>query len=437
MKKIIQFALVIWILGCTFSCSHNRYPQKTNSNVSAIQHSSEPYFLFISDIHLDIAVEHTDSSTDTGMDLWNIFKIKIDSVLSSANPPSFVLCTGDLPAHYKCNGSCLLTGDKLQKHNKELTIVLTDLRNLVSRYKIPLFYVPGNNDALSGDYYSFANGDGQTLFSLVPDIKNPYPALNTYSAITGNFATTPYIVSMPDPKMGYYSVVALSGLRIIALNSVIWGNKYEPADNVSQVDAGNEEMNWLASQLQDAKTKGEKVYIAMHIPPGIDAYKFDQDKKPYTNWAILPSVENSWLKTFLRLTTAYQATICGIFYGHTHMDEMRLLYDSTGQNVTEVAISSPGITPQHGNNPGFKSVSFDSTSKKLLNFTTYYTNLPVAGSWGNQVYRFSSVFSCNEKYIYDFVQAQSLETIDGEMRKIYTVMHGSPAYHTVNGIPIK
>ena len=439
MKKIFKVIIIVGFIAGIFSCAHKRYAQKTvDSDIKTVATASsnikQPYFLFISDIHLDIAKETTDSTTDTGLDLWKAFKTKIDSILGSSVPPAFVLCTGDLPAHYKCDTSCYLTGKKLQKHNDELSTVLTDLRNIVSKYKVPLYYVPGNNDGVSGDYYSFANGQQQTLFSLVPDPQNPYPALNV--ATTGT--TAPYIISMPHSSMGYYAALAIPGLRIIALNSVILGNKYEPEDGVPQLNAGNEEMEWLGDQLKDAKAKGEKVYIAMHIPPGTDAYKFSHHKTPNTTWALLPSAENSWLKTFLGFAQDYQTTIAGIFYGHTHMDELRLLYDSTGSHVTEVAISAPGITPLHSNNPGFKTVSFDSVSKEPTDFTTYYTTLPVAATWGNSTYSFSTIFNSKpSSTIYDFLSSQNPDEINKNMDRIYTVINGDPAYDTNSGMIIK
>jgi sphingomyelin phosphodiesterase acid-like 3 len=338
-----------------------------------------------------------------------------------------------LPAHYKCDTTCYLSGKKLQKHNAELSTALTDLRNITSRYKVPLYYVPGNNDGLAGDYYSFANSNQQTLFSLAQDSTNPYPALN----ISASKTHTPYIMSMPDPSLGYYSVLAILGLRIVVLNSVILGNKYEANDGVPQLDAGNEEMKWLSEQLKDAKAKDEKVYIAMHIPPGVDAYKFSHGKTPNTTWAILPSANDSWLKQFLSLAYTYQTSIAGIFYGHTHMDELRVLYDSTG-NLMEVAISAPGITPLHGNNPGFKTVSFDPVSMAPTDFTTYYTTLPAAKIWGNATYSFSDIFNNKAgNTIYNYMGLHTLNEIDSNMNRIYTVMHGYPLYKTNGGIVIK
>src|ERR1700739_3793933 len=98
MKKLFLFIEISLVLF-TFSCTYHSYPQKTVGNSVSVQHSSQPYFLFISDIHLDISVEHTDSTTDTGMDLWKAFEDKLESIVDGKNPPAFVLCTGDLPGH--------------------------------------------------------------------------------------------------------------------------------------------------------------------------------------------------------------------------------------------------------------------------------------------------------------------------------------------------
>lgn len=402
----ISFLLLISMTWCVLGCK-TAHKVINTSNTPLVKNSS--YFLFLSDIHLDASRNRTDSTQDTGLDLWHNCITKLDSIVCSPNPPEFVICTGDLPAHYKCNTSCFLAGGKLAAHNKNIRTVLSDLRKLVAKNGIPLFYIPGNNDPIAGDYYSFANQNKQTLFSLVDESHLAFPALNVSE---DNLA---HIVSMPDTTMGYYSAMVINGLRVIALNSNIFAKKYHSVDGISQIKAGNTEMNWLSEQLNDAQRKGEKVYIAMHIPPGKD-------------WASLPTKKNLWLNSFLSLSDKYQATIAGIFYGHTHMDELRLLYDSTGENMTQVAISCPGVTPIHGNNPAFKLVNFNQKTLMPINFTTYYSNAG-ATSWGNKAYQFSTIFHTNpKKAIYESLKAMPVLEINKDMNLIYTAMHGEPNY---------
>jgi UDP-2,3-diacylglucosamine pyrophosphatase LpxH len=355
------------------------------------------------------------------------FLRKIDSILGSENVPGFVVYTGELPAHYHCDTSCYLPPDQRATHNQDLSIILTGLRNLSSKHKTPFFYLPGNNDGLSGDYYSFADSLQQTPFSLVPDNTNPYPALN----ILHGTNQAPCMVSNPHSTMGYYSARPVKGLRLICLNTVIYVSNFQPADGSNQLIDGNNQMAWLAAQLADAKAKNEKVYIAMHVPPGMNAYNNS------SMWVKLPGQKVSWLNTFLSLTTRYQSTIAGILYGHTHMDEMRRLYDPAGKKITEVAISCPGVTPQHNNNPGFKTVTYDAISKELMDFTTYYST-PDGISWGNNTYNFNSTFKGKPGIsIYQQLIGMTLNYITKNMDSIYTVKNGPAGYNIQTGIEVK
>jgi hypothetical protein len=159
--------------------------------------------------------------------------------------------------------------------------VLSDLRDLAAGSGIPLLYMPGNNDSLAGDYFSFADGAGKTSLSLVPDAD--YPAVNASQPC----GSPPCLVSNPRPDLGFYSARPVDGLRVVALNSVILGREYHEVDGVSQLDAGNAQLDWLEGELDDAAGR-EKVLIAMHIPPGDDAYAVSAGKPETWMWARKP-----------------------------------------------------------------------------------------------------------------------------------------------------
>lgn len=387
-------------------------------------------FLFLSDIHLNSFAQNTSMGDDTGMILWNAFLAKADSVIVSEKP-NFIVYTGDLPAHY--GHPFFLPKGLRTQHNTNLSTILSGLRKLADRNKTPLFYLPGNNDAIAGDYYSFADEDDKTPLSLVPEKTNPYPALNIDS--TGTKA--PFIIDDKNLKKGYYTAQLTEGLRLIALNTVIYSRNFQNVDGGNQLDYGNDQMTWLGQTLDSAKAAGDKVYIAMHIPPGKDAYGVTHNN--YTdNWTYsLPSPTNPWNDQFLEVISGYQSTITGVLYGHTHMDELRRLYDASGTNITEVAISCPGVTPQHYNNPGFKIVSYDTTSKELLDFTTYYT-VPSAVAWGNATYNFNDQFGySNKNTMFDNLVNDNIDSIHTKLNKIYTVMNGAPSYDIESGIEVK
>lgn len=386
-----------------------------------------PTFLFLSDVHLDSFSDSTEYGSDTGMQLWKRFLAKTDSLLSDSAAPDFIVYTGDLPAHYAWDSTAYLPPADRGTHNQNLSTILSGLRTIADKHHKPLFYMPGNNDGLAGDYYSFADSMQQTPFALVPDPQNPYPALN----INSGSDKAPCIVSAPHPTMGYYSCRPVPGLRMLALNTVIYSKHFTAVDGTKQLSDGNEQMAWIAAQLAEAAAQNEKVYIAMHIPPGTDAYSM----KPM--WTTLDGQKTSWDNQFLALVNKYQSTISGILYGHTHMDEVRRLYDSTNTKITKVAISCPGVTPQHNNNPGFKIVEYDPTSKELMNFTTYHTTLN-GPFWGKSTYTFSAAFgAAPEASIFDRLSKMSLTSVDSSMNTIFTVKNGAPSYNTQGGIEVK
>jgi len=145
-----------------------------------------------------------------------------------------------------------------------------------------------------------------------------------------------------------------------------------------------------------------------------------------------------WLDRFLDLAAAHRDAVVGLAFGHTHMDELRRLRDRSGE-VFEVAISAPGITTNHGNNPGFKVVSYDPETFELLDFVTLYTERGNA-SWGDQRYAFSTLFDCDGGTILACLTGDrytDTTAVDAVMDDFFTVMNGAPSYDPGSGIEVE
>jgi len=425
MKKGITAVLAVaFVLAAAYVVKRPAVPVASVAPaVKAAPIGSDPYFLFIADIHLNAAVDRTPFGCDTGMDLWTGFLNEVTAVCRSKNPPRFVICTGDLPSHccstYNiCTKKSSCTDQSSDAaHNKSDSIVLTGLRSMVAGTAIPLLYLPGNNDALAGcntptDYNAFTNNCGLTPFALSHDKAHPFPALNA-PVISG------------DIGVGYYSASPIAGLRVIALNTVIYTKSFHPSD--LQEKYGKQQMAFLESELKDALSKNEKVYLAMHVPPGKDAHGTGDSLM----WA---DSGTRWLNTFLGIVERYDQTIAGVLFGHTHMDELRRLYDSTGTTITEVAISCPGITTGHCNNPGFKTVEYDPTSMELMDFTTHYTTDQNAAVWSDHVYDLNTEFRKDPRItLFDFLTSGGFTplAIATDMQVIYKVKSGPGHANTI------
>jgi hypothetical protein len=408
--------------------------------------STRRHFLHLSDIHLQLHPSY--HSKDASPALWKSAYDQIKNLLTSSDPPEFILYTGDLPGHIHGPGTRLDPTDR-EKHNANTRQVLADLRKLANLNRTPLLYLPGNNDSIAGDYYSFADEEGNTPLSLDPgptSPKDPFPALHANQACAvGAALAGGCMLDDTYVDLGFYSAKPIEGLRVLALNSIIWFHSYfiaipegTPRDQAPQIKEEQREaqMSWFKGQLEDAKTAGDKVFIAMHIPPGVDGFGGS------INW-VAP-----WLDRWLDLVQQHPTTITGVLFGHSHLDETRRIWDPTTgwtsgssgnrgrwdeekAQLMEVAISAPGIAHDHGNNPGFKQVYFDD-QMELLDFTTHYTwSTDGSGSW--RTYEFTDAFpSCNGKTMKNCLAKMKSEELCTGLGSLYTVKKSSyPPPHGV------
>ncbi len=396
ISGIAVFPLLLLLFCCSNETSKAPSTKKKDTQ---LKKSPPPYFLFISDIHLYSGEEGSRYGCDTGEKLWDATKKELRAILNSSNPPAFIVYTGDLPAHeYPCSSGATLAANR----DTIIKLVLEDLLDLAGT--TPLFYAPGNNDPLTGDYASFSDGACESPWTLLGPA-TPYPAPN---------ATKVYY---KDPIHGYYAATAPKGLRVIGMNTIMYSHNFNDSDHCShdytvQDTSCANQLTWVRNQLRDAKAAKEKAYLIMHIPPGVDAYSGNG------MW------ENPmWEDSLLQITEDYQDVISGIFFGHTHMDELRcLVAPSDPSKITEVAISCPGISPIFDNNPGFKKV-FINKQYEPTGFETHYVDLSSfvnGGSWGDLSYTFSNYFGTG-KTVLKTIQSTPQDSVASYMNKFYTV----------------
>lgn len=364
--------------------------------------SSPSNFLVLSDIHLDSGnTNPSKAGRDTRMDLWEKMKTKVSSVLTGPEKPDFVLYLGDLPVHN--------TFDK--DHENAIGMTLTGLRELVEGTDIPLLYLPGNNDALIGNYCEFSHistGPGSAKPPFSTDAKPAaWPMINSRGKCAGN--PVPCDQNLEHRDDGYYSAYPLDdhGLRVIAMNTVMFSitKCKSSAGWADRPEEAAIQLQWLKSQLQEARANSEKVIIAMHIPPGNDIYCTGDPGSESCNTSSLSQMWSTYfvnqkplhcLDSFLTYVSKYQDDIVGIFTSHTHMDEIRILKDTQGP--IELAISCPGISPNHKNNPAFKQVTYDKGNTwELTDFTTMWYDLEKSpAKWADNSYTFSETYGCTQ-----------------------------------------
>lgn len=382
MKEKTNFLYVLLISMLFFGCKHDtskcpECPECPKVGTEATISSTTNKFIALSDVHVDGDLTETTFGSNTvsvtSEKLWLRTKAKIE-LTACKESPKFMVYLGDLPGY----------DDTERIDNTHL--MLENLRNL--EVDFPILYLPGNNDSLEGDYHSFSNSAEETVLTKDEDKTNPWPVINSGSS-------TIKVTNLDDTQkaFGYYSVDLVDGantLKVIALNTVIFCAKgkyhrYVDDDKVSQQNATQAQMAWLEGKLKGLAAN-DRVLIMMHIPPGIDGY--DDGSGNYSkmwNDALTFTTKDSKGKKvtyelqdgFIQLLSDHKSNIVGMLNGHTHLDGLRRVYNSTPKQKPEFvtySITTPGIAVNHNNNPGFKMFTYDSATFDLLDFKTYYAS---------------------------------------------------------------
>jgi len=295
---------------------------------------------------------------------------------------SLILFTGDILAHDFNDMVTHYTGATSQyERNKFIykTMGYVVLKMKQAFPKVPVYFSLGNNDSYSGDYALV--DDGEFLHTTADlffkhFIKQEKAKADFYKKY---------------PLHGYYSLPfpAVDKGRIIGLNTIFFSTNYVSSE---LKHPGDVELDWLEKQLAAANVAGEKVWLLLHIPPGVNVYSTQRGSTPQTI-----NVKLQWQQTYneryLKLVEQYNEIITASFAGHTHMDDFRLIYSSgEDKQPLDFIHITPAVTPVFSNNPAFQIISYSPDSGALNETMTYYVDLKDAVPDFKQEYVYSTTY---------------------------------------------
>jgi len=226
---------------------------------------------------------------------------------------------------------------------------------------VPIYPGIGNNDSGCSDYGM--------------DTQFQRSAARSWAPLARRGGRAPGFVAAFDSG-GYYTArPPAANATLVMLNDVYWSRSYDAACGP---DRGQRELAWLAGVLADARAAHRRVWLASHIPPGVDIYSSLQHP---ANPTMMFSA--GYVAPFDSLARAYADVVALHVTGHTHMSEFRV-YDAGSGGVPDVGV--PAVSPLFGNNPGFVSMRLD-PSGNVLDYTVYAFTAdglsppPAAGGW--------------------------------------------------------
>jgi len=313
-----------------------------------------------------------------------LYQMLLGSMKKNGRGIKAIMFSGDILAHDFNEMITQYTGatSNYERNNfiyKTMGYVSMKLRKMFPH--VPVYFSLGNNDAYNGDYALVDDGEflhtTADLFfkNFIKQQKNRDVFYSTY------------------PVHGYYSLPfpAIKQGRIIGLNTIFFSTNY--ASSVRN-DPGTMELNWLEQELIKAKQAGEKVWLLLHIPPGVNVYSTQRNSTPKTINVML-QWQAVYNQRYLEIVRQYSDEIVASFAGHTHMDDFRLIYDTdeADRKAIDFIHISASVTPVFGNNPAFQIINYNPQSGELNDTVTYYIDLKETVPAFQQEYGYSASYN--------------------------------------------
>lgn len=361
----------------------------------------------------------------------------LDSALGAAaeqaERPDFILFAGDFMAHdwqsrYNACAHQSIADDP--QAYREFTVKV--LQFIAGRFEerfpdVAILPTLGNDDAFCQDYWVQPGGAFLDQFAKV---------------------WRPLLGSTVDPKafersfssLGCY-VADLPGLenhRLIALNSVLLSKSYCSSyhapghdDCCTCIDPGaapgTAALAWLEQALSRSSRENERVWLLMHVPPGIDSYTEDKaDGKSHAAslW------EPRFLDRYLKLIHEYRSILNISFAGHTHMDDYRIAHVDGAPVLLHKIV--PSVSPVFGNNPAFQVYEVDSDSGAITDWQTHFLDLSHSGTsmaeraWSkeyvaSQAYRLSAVDADAASALFKRIRSNAGAEVSDKYRRFFKV----------------
>ncbi|MGB7951661.1 MAG: metallophosphoesterase [Candidatus Binatia bacterium] len=295
-----------------------------------------------------------------------------------------ILLAGDWLAHGFSNSYYQYAGNRDPRGlhefiDKTIAFLTQQLREQFPN--TPIVPVLGNEDSYCGDYRlrpagEFLRRTADTWKVLVHNGSNERAFLETF------------------PRGGFYalSVPGMPKHRLVVLNTVFFSADYRNQCGDSKDDPARDQLRWLAGQLKDAATNGDKVWLLYHIPYGIDPYNTGIAMDASKTDSIVSLWQVDYTEKFLALLQEYHETIRLMLAGHTHMDYFRLGSNGERGPSSAFLLVTPGISPIFGNNPGLHVLSYDRKLFSLIDYTAYRLDLTGASGEWKEEYRFSRTY---------------------------------------------
>lgn len=273
--------------------------------------------------------------------------------------PLFVTVSGDLMAHvFDCKFKALARDASAAEYSefaaKTIAFLAWELHHTFP--KAPVYFSLGNNDSGCRDYRedensAFLKADAKTFSAAVQNAKNGKAIEKTFPALGD------YNVMLPRPMK----------TRLVVVQDMFASKGYARCGNEKESISAGKQSAWLRRQLMDARAKHQRVWVMGHIPPGVTPFGLSS-MPPQVCSANNAPAEFLLNEDLLNDLTDYADVVKLAIFGHTHMDEIRLLRGKGGAIPLKIV---PATTTIGGNMPAFTVAQVNPGRAIIMDYAVY------------------------------------------------------------------
>ena len=293
-----------------------------------------------------------------------LFESSLKAMRIHAAGAKFVTLSGDLLSHaFQCEYQVLFPksapGGYRAFVEKTVDYVVGEVDGIFPG--VPVYVALGNNDSDCGDYRLDAHSE--FLRVTGKEVTRTLPASEREGVQESFAAGGYYSASLPAP---------IENARLLVLNDIFMSSRYSTCAGKADPVASDEQIAWLRQQLAEARNHKQKIWVMGHIPPGVDLYSTMRKMTDICGGSKPVMFLSS--EKLADVLTEYSDVIELAIFGHTHMDEIKLLKDGNQSPVPQKSIAIkvvPSISPINKNNPSFTVAQIDPASATLTDYRVF------------------------------------------------------------------
>jgi sphingomyelin phosphodiesterase acid-like 3 len=293
-----------------------------------------------------------------------LFASSLKAMRTHAAGAKFVALSGDLLSHaFQCEYHELFPhsppGGYRTFVEKTVDYVIGELDGILPG--VPVYVALGNNDSDCGDYRLDAHSE--FLRVTGKEVTRSFPAAEREGAQESFAAGGYYSVALPAP---------IENARLLVLNDIFMSSHYATCAGKDDPSESAAQLAWLHHQLAEAREHKQKIWIMGHIPPGVDLYSTMRRLTDICGGSKPVMFLSS--EKLADVLAEYSDVIELAIFGHTHMDEIKLLKDDSQSPAPEKSVAVkvvPSISPINKNNPSFTVAQIDPASAALKDYKVF------------------------------------------------------------------